>query len=107
MSDTDWTLHSSLRRSVDAFRGIFRRRARADSCSLPRIHIYGFSKALNPEFDFHERINMALCETVIDIKIYRVRLVAPGKWMLCASFILPKNVAFEQPSWEGEAKEQV
>ncbi|XP_028557078.1 tRNA (guanine(37)-N1)-methyltransferase 1 isoform X1 [Dendrobium catenatum] len=92
---------------LDSFRGIFRRRARADSCNLPRIHIYGFSKALNPEFDFHERINMALCETVIDVKIYRVRLVAPGKWMLCASFILPKNVAFEQPILEGEGKEQV
>ncbi|PKU85732.1 tRNA (guanine(37)-N1)-methyltransferase 2 [Dendrobium catenatum] len=50
---------------------------------------------------------MALCETVIDVKIYRVRLVAPGKWMLCASFILPKNVAFEQPILEGEGKEQV
>ncbi|XP_010927890.1 tRNA (guanine(37)-N(1))-methyltransferase 1 [Elaeis guineensis] len=78
---------------LDAFRGIFRKRPRENDCNLPKIHLYGFSKAQNPEYDFHQRINMALCETVADIEMHRVRLVAPGKWMLCATFTLPLTVA--------------
>ncbi|KAJ0983504.1 hypothetical protein J5N97_011759 [Dioscorea zingiberensis] len=46
------------------------------------------------KFDFHERINIALGEKVTQIGMHRVRLVAPGKWMLCGSFILPHSVAF-------------
>ncbi|KAJ4816311.1 tRNA (guanine(37)-N1)-methyltransferase [Rhynchospora pubera] len=83
---------------LDIFKGIFRNRSNDDdSCILPKIHVYGFSKAQNPEFDFHERINMALCETVREVEMHRVRLVAPGKWMLCASFNLPRAVAFGKP----------
>ncbi|KAJ3698881.1 hypothetical protein LUZ61_002586 [Rhynchospora tenuis] len=83
---------------LDVFRGIFRSRSNDDdSCILPKIHVYGFSKAQNPEFDFHERINLALCETVREVEMHRVRLVAPGKWMLCASFNLPRVVAFGKP----------
>ncbi|KAG1347216.1 tRNA (guanine(37)-N1)-methyltransferase 1 [Cocos nucifera] len=78
---------------LDAFRGIFRKRRREKGCNLPKIHLYGFSKAQIPEYDFHQRINMALCETVADIEMHRVRLVAPGKWMLRASFTLPQTVA--------------
>ncbi|KAG0481832.1 hypothetical protein HPP92_009916 [Vanilla planifolia] len=86
---------------LGAFRGIFGGRGRTNGRRLPKIHIYGFSKADNPEFDFHERINMALYETVADIEMHRVRLVAPGKWMLCGSFILPRNVAFASKIHEG------
>ncbi|KAG6512115.1 hypothetical protein ZIOFF_030210 [Zingiber officinale] len=77
----------------DAFRGVFRNTPRS-ARTLPKIHVYGFSKAQNPEYDFQERINVALCEEVVDVEMHRVRLVAPGKWMLCASFILPEGVAF-------------
>lgn len=97
------------------------------------IHVYGFSKAQDPEFDFHEvcseiscnmhllfawlieqnpglfeiylpssfpviilmqRIRIALKEVAVDVEMRRVRLVAPGKWMICASFVLPETVAF-------------
>jgi tRNA (guanine37-N1)-methyltransferase len=98
------------------------------------IHVYGFSKAQDPEFDFHEvcsqisyislilwqsyssvlnsisleiylpssfsviilmqRIRIALKEMAVDVEMRRVRVVAPGKWMLCASFVLPETVAF-------------
>ncbi|EMS68013.1 hypothetical protein TRIUR3_19799 [Triticum urartu] len=60
---------------------------------MPKIHVYGFSKAEDPEYDFHERINLALCDSVTGVEMHRVRLVAPGKWMLCASFTLPESVA--------------
>lgn len=79
---------------LDCFRGIFSKGLKDSCCTLPKIHLYGFSKAENPEFDLHERINLALCETVEEVEMHRVRLVAPGKWMLCASFTLPKSVAF-------------
>ena len=38
----------------DAFRGIFRKKSRDKQLKLPMIHVYGFSKAQDPEFDFHQ-----------------------------------------------------
>lgn len=38
----------------DAFRGVLRENGKEGKCTLPRIHVYGFSKAEDPEFDFHE-----------------------------------------------------
>ncbi|KAM6580361.1 hypothetical protein CsatA_004135 [Cannabis sativa] len=85
---------------LDAFRGVLRGRTKEEEYPLPLIHVYGFSKARDPEFDFHERIRIALTEVAVDVEMRRVRLVAPGKWMLCASFILPKSVAFGKPILE-------
>ncbi|XP_061337422.1 tRNA (guanine(37)-N1)-methyltransferase 1 [Gastrolobium bilobum] len=79
---------------LDAFRGIYKGRRKDGEFTLPMIHVYGFSKAEDPEFDFHERIRIALLEVAVNVDMRRVRPVAPGKWMLCASFILPKSVAF-------------
>ncbi|KAI3457526.1 hypothetical protein Pfo_014189 [Paulownia fortunei] len=81
---------------LDAFRGVFQGQGLGKECTLPRIHVYGFSKAQDPEFDFHERIRIALSEVAFDVEMHRVRLVAPGKWMLCASFILPERVAYSK-----------
>lgn len=39
---------------ADAFRGVLRKNHKDDNYILPRIHVYGFSKAQDPEFDFHE-----------------------------------------------------
>ncbi|KAL0326339.1 UNVERIFIED_CONTAM: tRNA (guanine(37)-N1)-methyltransferase 1 [Sesamum radiatum] len=39
---------------LDAFRGIFEGNRPGKEYVLPRIHVYGFSKAQDPEFDFHE-----------------------------------------------------
>nr|XP_043620988.1 tRNA (guanine(37)-N1)-methyltransferase 1 isoform X2 [Erigeron canadensis] len=79
---------------LDAFKGIFRDLDRKEELTLPNIHVYGFSKAEDPEFEFHERIRIALSEVAFEVKMHKVRLVAPGKWMLCASFVLPERVAF-------------
>ncbi|TVU20773.1 hypothetical protein EJB05_30369, partial [Eragrostis curvula] len=79
---------------LDIFRGILQNSRLGLHYVMPKIHVYGFSKAEDPENDFHERINLALCEQVNNIEMHRVRLVAPGKWMLCASFTLPESAAF-------------
>ncbi|XP_071907477.1 tRNA (guanine(37)-N(1))-methyltransferase 1-like [Coffea arabica] len=81
---------------LDAFRGLFRKHHKDRGYTLPRIHVYGFSKAQDPEFDFHERIRIALSEVAFDVEMHRVRIVAPGKWMLCASFTLPERVAYSK-----------
>ncbi|GAB2278038.1 hypothetical protein Dimus_012737 [Dionaea muscipula] len=83
---------------LGAFRGIFGRdRSYGKKRVLPVIHVYGFSKADDPEFEFHERISIALLEVAVDVEMHRVRQVAPGKWMLCASFVLPESVACGKP----------
>ncbi|GFZ07482.1 Met-10+ like family protein [Actinidia rufa] len=79
---------------LDVFRGIFRTKPKDREINLPKIHVYGFSKSQDPEFNFHERIRIALSDVAFEVEMRRVRLVAPGKWMLCASFILPERVAF-------------
>ncbi|XP_030549803.2 tRNA (guanine(37)-N1)-methyltransferase 1 [Rhodamnia argentea] len=79
---------------LDAFRGIYGDKPKGMMHALPVIHVYGFSKARDPEFDFHERIRIALSEVAVQVEMRRVRLVAPGKWMLCATFTLPQSVAF-------------
>ncbi|KAG5235558.1 tRNA (guanine(37)-N1)-methyltransferase [Salix suchowensis] len=79
---------------LDAFRGVFKDKPKDKEYALPMIHVYGFSKARDPEFDFHERIRIALQEVAVNVEMRRVRQVAPGKWMLCASFRLPKSVAY-------------
>ncbi|EYU19172.1 hypothetical protein ABFS82_13G176700 [Erythranthe guttata] len=81
---------------LDAFRGVFQGHGRGEQRILPKIHVYGFSKAEDPEFEFHQRIRIALSEVDFDVEMHRVRLVAPGKWMLCASFLLPERVAYSR-----------
>ena len=39
---------------TDAFRGIYTDRPKNEDFTFPMIHVYGFSKAQDPEFDFHE-----------------------------------------------------
>ncbi|KAG2597304.1 tRNA (guanine(37)-N1)-methyltransferase 1-like [Panicum virgatum] len=84
---------------LDVFRGILRNSQSGLCFVMPMIHVYGFSKAEDPEHDFNERINVALGENVDSVQMHRVRLVAPGKWMICASFTLPESVAIAQPNY--------
>ncbi|KAK8452808.1 hypothetical protein SEVIR_5G177510v4 [Setaria viridis] len=91
---------------LDVFRGILRSGQSELHCVMPMIHVYGFSKAEDPEHDFHgylrlklQRINVALGENVDIVEMHRVRLVAPGKWMICASFTLPFSIAIAEPNY--------
>lgn len=79
---------------LDAFRGVFGKKVHGKRTALPVIHVYGFSKADDPEFDFHERVRIALLEVAVNVEMHRVRQVAPGKFMLCASFVLPESMAY-------------
>ncbi|KAJ0983581.1 hypothetical protein J5N97_011836 [Dioscorea zingiberensis] len=80
---------------LDVFRGIFGSKLKADNCPLPKIHVYGFSKAENPEFDFHERINIALGEE--GDTDWHAQSPTCCTWKMDAvldHFILPHSVAF-------------
>eukprot|EP00252_Welwitschia_mirabilis_P019171 TRINITY_DN4376_c0_g1_i2.p1 TRINITY_DN4376_c0_g1~~TRINITY_DN4376_c0_g1_i2.p1 ORF type:complete len:460 (+),score=83.21 TRINITY_DN4376_c0_g1_i2:582-1961(+) len=79
---------------LDSFRGVFHEQN--THVPLPKLYVYGFSKAASPEEEFLERIVIAIGETPSDVEMHRVRVVAPGKWMLCATFTLPKTVAFRK-----------
>ncbi|KAL2000402.1 hypothetical protein VTN02DRAFT_3167 [Thermoascus thermophilus] len=80
---------------------------------LPMIHVYCFSGNSDNELDDHidicNRISERIGFTVrpedqvggsgnqeLELEIYNVRLVSPKKQMFCASFRLPKEVAFKQ-----------
>ncbi|GBG81968.1 hypothetical protein CBR_g34149 [Chara braunii] len=79
---------------LDAFKHAFDREAWGRNRQLPMVHVYGFTKSADPEKEIKERIEASLGAGPEDIEFYRVRLVAPGKFMLCASFRLPNSVAF-------------
>ncbi|VFQ91826.1 unnamed protein product [Cuscuta campestris] len=83
---------------LDVFRGLFWKNTKYKESTFPRIHVYGFSKAPDPEFDFHERIRIALREVAFEVDVRIVRAVAPGKYMLCGSFVLPESVACGRPA---------
>ena len=84
---------------LDCFVGAFDRRAWPPG-TLPRIHAYAFSKSNNPEADVGAAAAAALglehrAEALGDHTRYRrVRLVAPGKYMMLVSFALPEKAAY-------------
>ncbi|TVU33800.1 hypothetical protein EJB05_15608, partial [Eragrostis curvula] len=47
-------------------------------CVLPKIHVYGFYRAEDPEYDFHERINLALGENMNNVELHRCGLLLLG-----------------------------
>jgi tRNA (guanine37-N1)-methyltransferase len=84
---------------LDCFVGAFDRRAWPPG-TLPRINAYAFSKSDDPEADVGAAAAAALgleprAEALGDHTRYRrVRLVAPGKYMMLVSFPLPEEAAY-------------
>lgn len=96
---------------LDAFRGLYTpyadKIADKSSIKLPTIHVHCFSKADDLENDVLERVESIIGYPLRKqpdangksyiVKVYRVRDVAPKKEMMCVSFRLPYEVAFEEP----------
>ncbi|KAJ5555279.1 tRNA transferase Trm5/Tyw2 [Penicillium sp. DV-2018c] len=102
---------------LDAFPGLYAGReelfAPETGQKLPMIHVYCFSGNSEDEVDDHkdicERISGRLGYTItvddcvggkgdqdVELAIYNVRLVSPKKQYFCASFRLPREVAFRK-----------
>ncbi|KAL4782048.1 hypothetical protein BJX76DRAFT_349668 [Aspergillus varians] len=81
--------------------------------ALPMVHVYCFSGHSEDEVDDHidickrmsERLDHTITiedriggsgNTELELSIYNVRLVSPNKQMFCASFRLPRDVAFRK-----------
>ncbi|KAJ9615540.1 tRNA(m(1)G37)methyltransferase [Cladophialophora chaetospira] len=96
---------------LDAFSGVYRGREAEfhpdTSQRLPLIHLYLFQAKLATEEaelqEICERISEHIGAEVkrddpeLDMDIRYVRLVAPKKKMFCASFRIPRSVAFARP----------
>ena len=83
---------------LDAFKQLLPRPTlTSPTMALPMIHVHCFSKADDPEKDAVEQIEKVLgCSIKDEIKmVHRVRDVAPKKEMLCVSFRLPRQIAFQ------------
>lgn len=102
---------------LDAFQGLYASReflfAPHTSQQLPMVHVYCFSghseNELNEHIDICQRISEYIGYTIIpedrvggsgnqelELNIHNVRLVSPKKQMFCASFRLPRAVAFKK-----------
>lgn len=102
---------------LDAFRGVYAGRESLftphTSQRLPMIHVYCFSGHSENPSDDHQDICKRISERIgytitpedrqggsgnpdIELELYDVRVVSPKKQMFCASFRLPREVAFER-----------
>jgi tRNA G37 N-methylase Trm5 len=102
---------------LDAFRGVYAGHenlfAPHTDKPLPLVHVYCFSGHSENEHDDHvdicQRISERLGYTIttedcvggtgnpeLELSIHNVRLVSPNKQMFCASFRLPREVAFHK-----------
>ncbi|KAE8149975.1 hypothetical protein BDV25DRAFT_129962 [Aspergillus avenaceus] len=102
---------------LDAFPGVYAGKeslfAPHTPQALPMVHVYCFSGHSENEVDDHidicNRISERIGHTItpedrvggtgnqeVELAIHNVRLVSPNKQMFCASFRLPKEVAFRQ-----------
>ncbi|TST98538.1 tRNA (guanine(37)-N1)-methyltransferase [Bagarius yarrelli] len=83
---------------LDAFRGLLRNETDQDPDDgvLPRLHVYGFSKEDDPEKDVLDRAEISLGISLKGrCEVHMVRNVAPNKEMMCVSFIMPRDVLYE------------
>ncbi|KAL2645458.1 hypothetical protein R1flu_013045 [Riccia fluitans] len=87
------TYPTALHDLLDFFVGAFSRTS-WELPSLPKVHVYGFSNAVDPIEHLLQKIENVLGERPQRMDIVRVAEVAPGEWMLRASFTIPDQVGF-------------
>lgn len=82
---------------LDALNGAFSKDTWGEK-QLPMLHVYAFLKADETTEDLQARIEKALGGNLdkSSISFHPVRDVAPNKQMFCASFRIPKHIAFSQ-----------
>jgi len=91
-------LPASATEFLDVFRGVFADRKHVMSPNdMPTIHCYCFSK---DEDEDYAADAVRLCEAglggpIVSFEVHEVRDVAPRKRMLCVSFVLPTEIAFD------------
>lgn len=85
-------LPASAPEFMDAFSNIFTKGMWAGG--LPTVHLYAFSKDSDPRTDVLRRASLALGTEINEKSAVcrEVRLVAPGKLMVCVSFSLPQDI---------------
>lgn len=77
------------------------------TAKLPRVHCYCFSKADDPVLDAKLQVSSRLGVVKLeDCEVYSVRNVAPKKMMMCASFQLPHEVAFDAQDCGGISRKR-
>lgn len=102
---------------LDAFIGLYAGKEElftpATAQKLPMVHVYCFSGHSEDEVDDHIDICQRISEQIgykitvddcvggrgdpdVELDIHNVRLVSPKKQMFCASFRLPRDVAFRK-----------
>lgn len=79
---------------LDAFIGAFNRHTWPATQPLPMVHVYGYSEAPKPETGFLHRIVCRIRHPPEHVEMHRVKQVKSGMWLICATFQLPKAVAF-------------
>ena len=92
---------------LPAFIGLYRENRElfdpTTEIKLPMIHVHCFSTKSDDDVAEHQKICAELSEQLgcsmttsdHEMRIHRVRNVAPKKVMFCASFRLPAEVAFQ------------
>lgn len=91
---------------LDAFRGLLNGQGTREEWSqdeMPCIHVHCFSKAADPEADALVQVTRHLGHAInkdspLLVGVHRVRDVAPNKEMMCVSFRLPLEAAFDTQS---------
>ncbi|XP_028396304.1 tRNA (guanine(37)-N1)-methyltransferase-like [Dendronephthya gigantea] len=103
---------------LDVFRGLYRivkplevgdetGTGVESTTKLPRVHCYCFSKAEDPVLDTKLQVSSRLGVVELEhCEVHNVRSVAPKKMMMCVSFRLPQEVAFDEHDCGGSARKR-
>jgi tRNA (guanine37-N1)-methyltransferase len=87
-TDVIMNLPASAIEFLDVFKGLYL----PEDTSLPTIHCYSFSDAEDLEAATIAEIESVLGTKLVSPFVHNVRDVAPKKFMLCTTFVLPTSI---------------